>query len=107
MSSLAGFGAESQPKSNLLHFGLKYDIWWQCNYFSENQLTKLKLCPQLPLPSPEDYCDTFCVAGAGGYPDVAGDGSRLILNEGSSFDVKPASNSRRNCRTAVGGGSKL
>jgi len=28
----AGSGAKPQPKSNLVHFSLKYDIWWQQFY---------------------------------------------------------------------------
>jgi len=36
------------------------------NYFSENQLTKFKLCLFLQLPyfcPSEDFCHAFCVAG--------------------------------------------
>ena len=41
-----------------------------CDYFRDNQLTKVKLCPptSVRIP-PEDFCDVFCVAGdAGGRP---------------------------------------
>jgi len=36
------------------------------SYFAENQLIKFKLCPLnflIFVPSPEDFCDAFCVAG--------------------------------------------
>ena len=47
---------------------LKYDIWWQL-FFSENCLTKFRLCPPSNLIlifvlTPEDFCDLFCVFGA-------------------------------------------
>ena len=63
-----GSGAEPQLKSNLVRFSLK--IWHLCGnnfkYFSENELTKFKLCPPtslfLSLDKSSDFCDAFCVA---------------------------------------------
>jgi len=57
-----------------------------CNYFAENQLTKLKLCPptSLFLP-PENFCDAFCVAG---MPlDAPADTKCLLSSQKTMFMV--------------------
>ena len=64
-----GLGRSPSRNRSWCILALKYDIWSLVAtiliIFSENQLTKFKLCSPnfLIFVPPEDFCDALCVAG--------------------------------------------